>query len=182
MLQHPPIADEPSLEPAYKESFSTAFKDNVYTAWKLWSKGANNPTLPAIVKIQKGRLPDNSLYILPGSHKLIDFENTLSLTALNTLVGARTVILGSFRKLLQELCKIHQFDLVFVDCGPSSGALNQMIFLSSDYIIPPVYADYFSTTSVFGLLTSVVDRWLTWYRMFVSEQAQDADDCASLFR
>ena len=141
-----------------------------------------NATLPDLHEISKGDLPNHHLYLLPGTHRLIELEYTLNLSVLQTQSGARGVILGAFRRLLKELSKLHRFDLVFVDCGPSSGTLNQIICMSSDYIIPPVHADYFSTTSVFGLLTSVLDKWLTFRQDLVNAQSEDEDDANSVFR
>ena len=175
-MQHPPLRHEQSVAQAYRENFSNTFQHNVYTAWSELTDGHLDGPAPAVKSINKAnsRLPDDQLYILPGTHRLIDFEITLNLTAANQQAGSRVVILGAFRLLLKKLCDAYHFNYIFIDCGPSSGTINQLVFLSSDFIIPPVFADYFSTTSVFGLLTAVLDRWLTWHRILVDEQNNNA--------
>lgn len=181
VMQHPANPDEQSLEPEYKNNVKSTFKENVATALKRQAMGDPNAPLPAVHEVTKGAIPSQKLYILPGSHRLIEFELNLNVAALNE-ASSNGVTLGAFRKLLDRLCEVHDFDLVFVDCGPSSGKLNQIIFFSSDYIIPPVFADYFSTTSVFGLLTSVLDKWRTWHKKLVEYQQGDQMEYESPFR
>ena len=46
----------------------------------------------------------------------------------------------------------------------------QVCVMSCDYILPPVFADYFSLSSVHGLLHVVLKDWLQWHRLVMSKQ------------
>ena len=51
---------------------------------------------------------------------------------------------------------------IIVDLGPTVDDINMGIVMSSDYVLPPVFADYFSTCSVYGLLNEVLPGFLSW--------------------
>src|SRR5690606_7694208 len=51
-----------------------------------------------------------------------------------------------------------EVDVVLVDMSPSIGALNQSIFLCSDYFIVPTSPDYFCFLAI-NSLAKVLPRW-----------------------
>jgi hypothetical protein len=68
-------------------------------------------------------------------------------------------------------------DIVIIDVGPSSGIINKVIVMGSDYILPATLADFNSICSGEGLLTAVLPNWYTWYRDFLKYQKDSfADD------
>ena len=69
--------------------------------------------------------------------------------------------------------------IVLADFGPSSGVINKVFLLSCDYILPPAFADYFSLSSVHGLVQYLFPEWISWHqtlcRAMESWISQDPD-------
>jgi cellulose biosynthesis protein BcsQ len=110
---------------------------------------------------------ENRLMLLPGSPALNLIEQSLEL---NQTASSAVTYYGVFRKVLLDTAKKWKADVVIVDLGPSGGKWNQAMAMSSDYILPTVLADYFSTASVHGLIgtrgqtneTKVLPKWIEW--------------------
>ncbi|WP_408891558.1 ParA family protein [Myxococcus faecalis] len=100
-----------------------------------------------------------NLFILAGHIDLAEYEAQLavaftagaSLPALKNLPGA----LGH---LLRLTAQQNGIDVILVDMSPSIGALNQALFLSSDYFIVPTSPDYFCYLAV-SSLSATIPRW-----------------------
>ena len=75
--------------------------------------------------------------------------------------------LGGFRKTnwLKSLIKsfYEQYDFLFIDVGPSLGALNRSILLNSDFIITPMGSDIFSLIGISNISTWI-RNWMTGYK------------------
>eukprot|EP00899_Mesostigma_viride_P019519 jgi/Mesvir1/27569/Mv07314-RA.2 len=65
-------------------------------------------------------------------------------------------VLGGFRKALQDIGRTHNIEYMVCDFGPSAGVMNETLVGSCDYILPTFHADFFSASSVYGLLHSVI--------------------------
>jgi chromosome partitioning protein len=61
--------------------------------------------------------------------------------------------------MLQHYAHDVNADFVFVDLGPSPGALNELFVLSSHFVIPPSSPDQNAFHSTRGLFRSVLPRW-----------------------
>lgn len=66
--------------------------------------------------------------------------------------------------------KERNIGVVLVDLGPSSGLLNRVFVMSSDFILPPAFADRLSMASVDGLLNSILPDWYKWHARVLGEQ------------
>jgi hypothetical protein len=73
------------------------------------------------------------------------------------------VAIGDF---LTRLAEKEGYDYVFVDVGPSSGALTRAFFLQCDAFFLPVAPDRFNVQAI-GTLSRVVDRWMTEHQQIV---------------
>ena len=96
--------------------------------------------------------------LIPGHPSLSIVEDILS-DGWNKCVGGD---LGGFRKTnwLKAL-KDHyyeDYDYMFVDVGPSLGALNRSILLNTDYIVTPMGSDIFSLIGVSNI-SSWINNW-----------------------
>lgn len=114
------------------------------------------------------------LHLIPGSVALNSIEDAIAEAHLQRLANKthekRTyVAIGDF---LSRLAALRGYDYVFIDVGPSSGAITRSCFLSCDAFLIPVAPDRFNVQAI-GTLSSIVDRWL-------SEHAQVLPDFLSL--
>lgn len=62
-------------------------------------------------------------------------------------------------------------DVVLIDMAPSSEFMNRVIAMSSDYILPPSFADFLCLSSAEGLLRYVLPLWYEWHEKMTKAQA-----------
>jgi cellulose biosynthesis protein BcsQ len=105
------------------------------------------PTSQRNLQILAGHI-DLSLY---EAQLAVAFSTAQALPALRNLPGA-------VGHLLRLTAGQNGIDVVLVDMSPSVGALNQSLFLSSDYFIVPTSPDYFCYLALNSLAT-VLPRW-----------------------
>lgn len=74
--------------------------------------------------------------------------------------------------VLTRYGEANKYDYIFIDVGPSSGALTRSCFLASDIFAIPVAADRFNIQAI-RTLSKIVDRW-------IFEHSQIYDDFVSL--
>jgi cellulose biosynthesis protein BcsQ len=103
----------------------------------------------------------NNLLLLPGSTELLNVR----LTNQTAMFECRRF--GVFRKMFKEIAKAYSTDdspleFIIVDLGPSVDNLNKALVMSSDYVLPPAKADYFSANSAYGLLYEVLPGFVDW--------------------
>lgn len=65
----------------------------------------------------------------------------------------------SFRRLVKDLFEHRGYDYIFIDLGPSSGAITRMAFLASDYFFVPVTPDRFCYLGVISL-PKLIESWI----------------------
>jgi chromosome partitioning protein len=65
----------------------------------------------------------------------------------------------AFSDLISRLKVERKYDYVFIDVGPSSGALTRSCFLSCDCFFVPVAPDRFSVQAI-GTVATIVSRWI----------------------
>ena len=104
---------------------------------------------------------DGKLLLLPGSIEL----SKVSLTAKTPIFEARRF--GVFRKMFDSIARCYstddsQLEFIIVDLGPSTGEINKALVMSSDFVLPPANADYFSCSSVRGLLYEALPHFCLW--------------------
>eukprot|EP00899_Mesostigma_viride_P014028 jgi/Mesvir1/22626/Mv14065-RA.2 len=104
-------------------------------------------------------MPDG-LFLIPGHQDLgSSLESRFSQARGNIHnIGQEDafMVLGGFRKALTEIAKEHRIKYMVCDFGPSKGVANEVLLASLDMIIPPFMPDFFSASSVAGLLETVM--------------------------
>lgn len=70
--------------------------------------------------------------------------------------------------MLSRLGAERGYDYIFIDVGPSSGALTRSCFLSADHFFIPIAADRFNIQAL-RTLSQIIDRWLTEHQQIHSE-------------
>lgn len=100
--------------------------------------------------------------LLPGHPSLSIIDDLMSKCWTDT-TGSD---LGAIRKLnwLQQIIYYYNdYDYIFIDMGPSLGALNRSALLNSDYFITPMASDVFSILGVENI-TKWMSRWMDLYK------------------
>jgi len=125
----------------------------------------------------QGHRSKGELWIFPGSEKLVEHEAEMGRQIQDVVnhntTSKATLYAGICSAMLGELKK--HYDMIIVDMSPSSGALNQAMAMSCEYIMPPVFGSVFSTCSIHSLFTSVLPRWYAWREDAVKAQLKSED-------
>lgn len=102
----------------------------------------------------------NSLYLIPGSMNLSNFEDELGNTFGQAQAGGSLAITvqSALYRAIKGIAEKNNFDLVLLDAGPNLGALNRVLVGGSDYFIVPVSPDLFSIMGAYNL----GERLKTW--------------------
>lgn len=113
-----------------------------------------------LAKIKPHKVDEN-LYLLRGSVDLSSIEDDLAeahmqRASMRTNLMRTYVAIGDF---LTRMAEKEAFDYIFIDVGPSSGALTRAFFLACDAFYIPVAPDRFNVQAI-GTLSKVVDRWM----------------------
>jgi len=99
------------------------------------------------------------LSILAGHIDLATYEAQLAVAfTTSTALPVMRNLPGAAGALLRITAEKNGIDVVLVDMSPSVGALNQSLFLASDYFIVPTSPDYFCYLAVQSL-AAVLPAW-----------------------
>lgn len=125
-------------------------------------------------KIKTNKIEEN-LYLLRGSVDLSSIEDDLAEAhvqrmSMRTNLMRTYVAIGDF---LERLAKKEKYDFIFIDVGPSSGALTRAFFLVCDAFFLPVAPDRFNVQAI-GTLSTIVNRWINEHDQIV-QQYKDLD-------
>jgi cellulose biosynthesis protein BcsQ len=101
------------------------------------------------------------LDLIRGSVELTSIEDDIAEAhtqrfALRTNLMRTYVAIGDF---LVRLGQQQKYDYIFIDLGPSSGALTRAFFLACDAFFVPVAPDRFNVQAI-KTLSSIVGRWI----------------------
>lgn len=122
-----------------------------------------------LAKVKTHKLSDN-LYLLRGSVDLSTVEDDLAEAhvqrmSMRTNLMRTYVAIGDF---LTRLAEKEQYDYIFIDVGPSSGALTRAFFLVCDAFFIPVAPDRFNVQAI-GTLSKILDRWMNEHALIVDQ-------------
>ena len=130
-------------------------------------KNALEPAFRALPKLIEAAdvLPNvhnKNLFLLPGN---IDFsENEVQMGVsfqLSNALGTMKNLPGAFPYLVSKTGEKIGATIAIIDMNPSLSAINQDIFISSDYFIIPASPDVFSNMAVKSL-SRILPQWADW--------------------
>lgn len=90
---------------------------------------------------------EERLVLLPSDLTLSQFEDDLSEQWLKCLEGKKPrpfLVMSAFWTVLRRAAAEHRAEVVLVDVGPSLGAINRAVLVSSDHVVVPMAPDIFS--------------------------------------
>lgn len=114
--------------------------------------------------------------LIPGHPKLAIIDDTMS-RSWNGTLGQEKGELRKLNWLNQFKPWVSDYDYVFIDVGPSLGALNRSVLLNSDYFFTPMGSDIFSLLGIENI-ASWMSRWKSLYMDALSniEKSNDTFD------
>lgn len=131
--------------------------DNIYSA--LIPAFKSQPRL--IQPVDCPQINEN-LFLLPGHLDFTENEVQLGIAMqLSSAFGSMENLPGAINYLIDETAKKYSIDYVIYDMNPSLSAINQDIFVCSDYFILPSSPDLFSVMSI-DSLCRVLSTWEAW--------------------
>ena len=114
---------------------------------------------PVICEPVKGQ---PNMYLLPGNIKFAEYEVVLGMAQeLSGSLPSLQNLPGSLNYLFMKTAKQYEADFVLVDMGPSLGAINRNLLMTSDYFLVPMFPDYFSVMAA-DSLASILSQWAAW--------------------
>lgn len=142
------------------DDFESFYKEhpnaNLYNAVRPAFTGTPEKLVPA--EITKTKLP--GLYLLAGHIDLGGFEGELAIAhKLSAAVPLFQNLPGALGHVIRETGEKHSIDFVLLDMSPSIGALNQNLFIHSDYFIVPTSPDYFCLLAI-NSLAQTLPKWI----------------------
>jgi chromosome partitioning protein len=113
------------------------------------------PLQPAVVQ----QTTQKNLSLLAGHIDLSEYEAQLAVAfSAGVSLPVMRNLPGAAGALLRKTADTNGMDVVLVDMSPSVGALNQSLFLGSDYFLVPTSPDYFCYLAIQSL-AKVLPRW-----------------------
>ena len=107
------------------------------------------------------RTRNENMFILAGNIRFseIDIQIATALTSSGTIPVLRRFV-GSINKLIRDIARQHNFDIILIDMSPSVSATNQCILMGSDYFIIPISPDFYCYQAI-DSLSNVLPKWAT---------------------
>ena len=157
------ILGEEATVPMYWEPFSkdSESKNTILDVLKPIENG--DSSVRTNVEISKASKNHFNVDLLPGHPRLSIIEDQLSQAWRDSAAGQ----IGGLRQTnwCSFFCESikENYDVVFLDLGPSLGSLNRTCLLGSDYFVTPMGADVFS---IIGLrnIGDWLSTWISFYK------------------
>ncbi len=105
---------------------------------------------------------NKNLFLIPGSFDLTEYDVALGMSfGFSESIGTLANLPGSFNYLIRKYEEKYNIDFTIIDLNPSLSAINQILFLTSDYFIVPTSCDYFSKLAIKSL-RNILPSWEKW--------------------
>lgn len=145
--------------PAEKYAQNVDSKNTIYDALLPVIRTNGEPKTPTPVRIRE------NAWLVPGHIRLSEYEESLATDWPNTLAGRYEGFQRStaFWRIINTAAEKVDAEVVLIDVGPSVGALNRMVILSSNGFVVPLSPDLFSLTALPSVGNSVA-TWVSEWR------------------
>lgn len=129
-------------------------KDGVAPAFK----GKPTPIQPVACR-SPARQP--LVHLLAGHATLSEYDASLTFAQTSNALATLQNLPGAFNELIRQVEEANQINYTIIDLNPGLSAINQNLFLNSDFILIPTNPDPFSIMAL-QTLESIFPRWATW--------------------
>jgi chromosome partitioning protein len=129
-------------------------KDGVAPAFT----GKPTPIVPVICR-SPARQP--RVYLLAGHATLSEYDASLTFAQNSNALATLQNLPGAFHELIRQVEEANQIGYTIIDLNPGLSAINQNLFLNSDFFLIPTNPDPFSIMAL-QTLESIFPRWANW--------------------
>jgi chromosome partitioning protein len=129
-------------------------KDGVAPAFK----GKPTPIQPVLCR-SPNRQP--RVFLLAGHATLSEYDASLTFAQNSNALATLQNLPGAFHELIRQVEAANQIDYTIIDLNPGLSAINQNLFLNSDFILIPTNPDPFSIMAL-QTLGTIFPRWAIW--------------------
>ena len=141
----------------YTEFCESDNTNNIYSCLRPAYKSE-----PRLIEAAECREVSEGLYLLPGHLDFTENEVQLGIAMqLSSAFGSMQNLPGALNYLIEQTCNKYKIDFVLFDMNPSLSAINQNVFISSDYFIVPTSPDFFSIMAIESL-SNILPSWEKW--------------------
>lgn len=129
-------------------------KDGVTPAFK----GRPTPIQPVACRtpVRAARV-----HLLAGHATLSEYDASLTFAQTSNALATLQNLPGAFNELLRQVEQANEIDYTIIDLNPGLSAINQNLFLNSDFFLIPTNPDPFSIMAL-ETLESIFPRWTNW--------------------
>lgn len=140
----------------------------IYGAVRPILRGIGDIAPPAVERIAR------NLFLLPGDLGLSRFEDKLSdaWPRCHNSDEAAFRTMTAFHRLMQELSRESNAELILIDVGPNLGAINRSALIASDHVCLPLAPDLFSLQGLKNL-GPTLRQWRSTWRDLVEKAPTD---------
>jgi len=139
----------------FNQFYNTKGNEDIYENLQSILSGKTINIEP--VKLTKTN--NENLFLIAGNIRLsdVDIELTLGLAS-NKFTSYAKQFVGALNSIIRETAKRNELDYVLLDMSPSSGGMNRIVLMGSDFFIIPTSPDFFCYQAVQGL-GKVLPEW-----------------------
>lgn len=102
-----------------------------------------------------------NLSLLAGHATLSEYDASLTFAQNSNALATLQNLPGAFNELIRKVEERYAIDYTIIDLNPGLSAINQNMFLASDYFLIPTNPDPFSIMAL-ETLQSIFPRWSSW--------------------
>nr|WP_256703208.1 AAA family ATPase [Burkholderia ubonensis] len=101
------------------------------------------------------------VHLLAGHATLSEYDASLTFAQNSNALATLQNLPGAFHELIRQVEESNQIEYTIIDLNPGLSAINQNLFLNSDFILIPTNPDPFSIMAL-QTLESIFPRWGSW--------------------
>lgn len=129
-------------------------KDGVAPAFK----GKPTPIQPVVCR---SPVREPRVHLLAGHATLSEYDASLTFAQTSNALATLQNLPGAFHELIRQVEEANQIEYTIIDLNPGLSAINQNLFLNSDFFLIPTNPDPFSIMAL-ETLESIFPRWANW--------------------
>jgi hypothetical protein len=99
--------------------------------------------------------------LLAGHATLSEYDASLTFAQNSNALATLQNLPGAFNELIRQVEEANQIEYTLIDLNPGLSAINQNLFLNSDFFTIPTNPDPFSIMAL-ETLESMLPRWANW--------------------
>lgn len=101
------------------------------------------------------------VHLLAGHATLSEYDASLTFAQNSNALATLQNLPGAFSELIRQVEEVNRIEYTIIDLNPGLSAINQNLFLNSDFFVIPTNPDPFSIMAL-ETLESILPRWANW--------------------